>query len=249
MKITLLPFLVLLFLTACQKEQVVSPDAELEARANKVMICHIDGQGLYHPLSISVNALPAHLAHGDYVPDADGDGYTAEGACTGSMDDCDDNNPDVHPGAEEVCGNGIDDNCDGNIDEGCCTGCCFPLFTEELFEGANFIFYYDAAVNNCELFPSDFVYIQGESFVAAAIDLDGQQYVIFGSDGFDCQLTVGVDITLEEYYASMAALRSVIEENGISNYCDGFFTSSGSTQSAMLKRLFEKVKIERSSRH
>ena len=43
--------------------------------------------------------------------DEDGDGYPAD-------DDCDDDDCDVNPGAEEVC-NDIDDDCDGNIDEGC----------------------------------------------------------------------------------------------------------------------------------
>jgi hypothetical protein len=36
--------------------------------------------------------------------------------------DCDDTDPDVNPGAEEVCGDGIDNNCDTQIDEGCSGG-------------------------------------------------------------------------------------------------------------------------------
>ncbi|MBN2202640.1 MAG: putative metal-binding motif-containing protein [Candidatus Aenigmarchaeota archaeon] len=41
--------------------------------------------------------------------DNDGDGY-------GNLTDCDENNPDVHPGAIELCANGVDDDCDGLID-------------------------------------------------------------------------------------------------------------------------------------
>jgi hypothetical protein len=46
------------------------------------------------------------------VTDADGDGYRW-------CDECDDGNAAVHPGAPEICGNGIDDNCNGEVDEGC----------------------------------------------------------------------------------------------------------------------------------
>jgi hypothetical protein len=40
-------------------------------------------------------------------PDQDGDGFSI-------LFDCDDENPSVHPGATEVCGDGIDQNCDGS---------------------------------------------------------------------------------------------------------------------------------------
>ena len=51
--------------------------------------------------------------------DADGDGYEDE-ACGG--EDCDDGDPFVNPGQPEVPENGIDDDCDGKIDEACFIG-------------------------------------------------------------------------------------------------------------------------------
>jgi len=44
--------------------------------------------------------------------DVDGDGITL---CGG---DCDDEDADAYPGAEEVCGDGTDNDCDGEVDEG-----------------------------------------------------------------------------------------------------------------------------------
>jgi hypothetical protein len=47
--------------------------------------------------------------------DNDGDNYISI-HCGGN--DCDDNNADIHLGAAETCGNGIDENCDG-VDDTC----------------------------------------------------------------------------------------------------------------------------------
>lgn len=62
-----------------------------------------------------------------YYADSDGDGYgdpnDTTPACSAPIGyvsddtDCDDNNSSTYPGAPEVC-NGIDDNCDGQVDEG-----------------------------------------------------------------------------------------------------------------------------------
>ncbi len=49
--------------------------------------------------------------------DSDCDGYFVEDGC-GTLLDCNDADPYIHPGAVETC-NGYDDNCDGTIDEGC----------------------------------------------------------------------------------------------------------------------------------
>ncbi|MCB9295772.1 MAG: BspA family leucine-rich repeat surface protein [Lewinellaceae bacterium] len=53
--------------------------------------------------------------------DVDGDGFTAPGSCSGSSDDCDDTDATVFPGATEICGDGLDNDCDGAIDENGCT--------------------------------------------------------------------------------------------------------------------------------
>ena len=50
--------------------------------------------------------------------DKDNDGHASINSCLGTLprDDCDDNNAVVYPGANEFC-NGIDDDCDGQVDE------------------------------------------------------------------------------------------------------------------------------------
>ncbi len=40
---------------------------------DKVDVCHRTGNGSFHRINISGNALPAHLRHGDALPDEYGD--------------------------------------------------------------------------------------------------------------------------------------------------------------------------------
>jgi hypothetical protein len=67
-----------------------------------------------HTLTISLESAGSELARKEAVfygcEDKDLDGFCTQNG------DCNDSNPGVHPGAEELC-NEIDDNCDGQVDE------------------------------------------------------------------------------------------------------------------------------------
>lgn len=102
------------------------------AKKSKVDICHVNRRGEYHLRSIRENKYATHLAHGDkavetFYVDADGDGFGSSSLTVEDCNvpegfvaddtDCDDTNAAVNPGAAEIQGNGIDDDCSpGTID-------------------------------------------------------------------------------------------------------------------------------------
>lgn len=66
------------------------------------------------------------------APDMDGDSYSV---CEGDLDD---NDPSINPGIAEVCGDGIDNDSDGEIDEGCCpSGLTSTLYVNATATGGN----------------------------------------------------------------------------------------------------------------
>jgi len=82
----------------------------------------------------------------EWYTDADSDGYgatTTTVACvlppghSENSDDCDDADADISPGATEVCGDGVDDDCDGDIDEECPTEHCGVLTADETWSGSS----------------------------------------------------------------------------------------------------------------
>ena len=199
----------------------------------KVAVCHTAGNsGNTLMLNVSANALAAHLAHGDWLPatwyaDADGDGFGAIGdpgvvACiqpagtSAEVTDCDDANAAVNPGLVEVCANGVDDNCNGEIDEGCMSDIEITVSADNAyfiwvdgvpFDGDfashwqhtdTFTFQLPAGDHSIAVYMEDW---GGYAYFAATVRVDGQLVSVTGDGSW---LTTGVQWTDSQFRNSHA---------------------------------------------
>ncbi|MBX3250888.1 MAG: putative metal-binding motif-containing protein [Myxococcales bacterium] len=169
-------------------------------------------------------------------PDADGDGY-ADAACGGT--DCDDANPDIHPGAVEVCDPmHVDEDCDpstiagpeGDVDgDGHISDrCCNPLVNGRLFCGD------DCNDNNADVRPGILDICNGrDDDCDGRIDEDPDQtfYRDVDGDGFGVETDTVLACSAPPGYAVMAGDCNDNDRNinpaageicdGIDNNCSG----------------------------
>jgi hypothetical protein len=131
--------------------------------------------------------------------DQDGDGYSVCGT------DCRDRDPEIHPGAVEVC-NGQDDNCDGIVDE---TTSCFDDDGDGYTEDEGDCNDNDPAVHpGAEEDMANGMDDDCDGVVdSGATDLDGDGY---SSEGGDC-----------EPFDSSVHPAAVELADGVDNDCDG----------------------------
>ncbi|MDG3085742.1 MopE-related protein [Vibrio hannami] len=163
----------------------------------------------------------------DFCLDRDGDGFNPPL-------DCNDNNPTVNPNMPESCGDGVDNNCNGSVDEGClvCTdndsdgffaqfGCGSPIDCDDSKPSVNpqATEACDGIDNNCD----------GQIDESGALG-ETTYYLDLDSDGYGAADTTIIACSAPSNYVSISGdcddsnanvYPSATEiEDGIDNDCD-----------------------------
>ena len=114
MKNLIFPLCALFLIISCSKddyEQIEDLEVSERSMMRSVTICHRKGNGTYKLKNVNQSSLPAHLGHGDVYPDTCfDDGYYMTADC-------------VIIEVVEICGDGLDNDCDGVADEDCIVEC------------------------------------------------------------------------------------------------------------------------------
>ncbi len=137
------------------------------AARDNVEVCHQEGGGGYHIIEVNENAVDAHLNHGDWLVE------------------------------EEICDDGVDNDCDGDVDVDCC-----PCFTR-----ADLDFYWpnnDPNWAGCVDYTYDNGYYSHEQVRSQGyeydrishqgyIDVFAEQWGIRGPQNYYCQFDAWLD--------------------------------------------------------
>lgn len=120
MKKLIFLLLVITGFIACENDSIQELPQETSVKegitarqSDKIDVCHYDEDNKsWHVINISANAWGGHEKHGDVMLiDADGDGWVSFANECVDGGDCDDTDPNVNPGVEEIVYNGVDDDC------------------------------------------------------------------------------------------------------------------------------------------
>ncbi len=85
---------------------ITAPDVTRDTTVQDTFGLVEEGGPWFGPTDITFSVVIHPRSGMQSTTDADGDGFTSD-------EDCNDADPNVHPGASEICGDGIDQDCDG----------------------------------------------------------------------------------------------------------------------------------------
>jgi hypothetical protein len=136
----------------------------------------ITSNGGSHSLEVNMQVLKEETP---CATDADGDGYGEGAACTGP--DCNDNDASINPGATEICGDGIDQDCDGE-DEICIEICDDGIDND----GDNAI---DCDDSDCDCGDCSLTRISPERMGNGILFIPGVRVVVIRGEGEGCDFS------------------------------------------------------------